>query len=80
VNKITKVYHQPGSDIPVLGEWDVIVVGGGPSGCAAAIAAARRGAKTLLVEKYAFLRRLTHDAVCLLHSEHERTGFPGDLA
>ncbi len=42
-------------DIPVLGEYDVVVCGGGPSGCAAAIAAARHGAKTLLVEKYGFL-------------------------
>lgn len=32
------------------GKWDVIVVGGGPSGCAAAIGAAREGAKVLLIE------------------------------
>lgn len=31
-------------------QWDVIVVGGGPSGCTAAISAAREGAKTLLIE------------------------------
>lgn len=38
-----------------LNEYDVIVAGGGPSGIAAAVAAAREGAKTLLVERYGFL-------------------------
>ncbi len=36
-------------------EYDVMVVGGGNAGCAAAIAAARHGARTLLVERYGFL-------------------------
>ena len=36
---------------PVAGEYDVIVVGGGPAGSAAAISAARKGMKTLLIEK-----------------------------
>ncbi len=36
-------------------EFDVLVVGGGNAGCAAAIAAARHGARTLLVERYGFL-------------------------
>ncbi|MDP4609888.1 MAG: FAD-dependent oxidoreductase, partial [Opitutales bacterium] len=35
--------------------YDVIVVGGGISGAMAAIAAARGGAKTLVVEQYGFL-------------------------
>jgi hypothetical protein len=35
--------------------FDVLVIGGGNAGCAAAIAAARHGAKTLLVERYGFL-------------------------
>lgn len=35
--------------------YDVIVAGGGPAGCAAAISAARSGAKVLLIEKYGFL-------------------------
>ena len=37
--------------IPIESDYDVVVVGGGPGGCGAAIAAARLGAKVLLVEK-----------------------------
>ena len=40
---------------PVLGEFDVVVLGGGPAGIAAAASAARSGCSTLLVERYGFL-------------------------
>ena len=40
----------PARSIPVLGDYDVLVVGGGTAGAPAAIAAARRGAKTLVIE------------------------------
>jgi glycine/D-amino acid oxidase-like deaminating enzyme len=50
-----KIHTENRRYIPVAGEFDVIVCGGGPSGFTAAIAAARHGAKTLLIEKYGFL-------------------------
>ncbi len=42
--------NEPAKNIPVSGEYDVIVSGGGPAGIAAAIEAGRSGAKTLLLE------------------------------
>ena len=39
------------SNIPVIDETDVLVVGGGPGGFSAAVMAARQGAKTMLVER-----------------------------
>jgi hypothetical protein len=41
--------------IPVIADVDVIICGGGPAGCAAAIASARSGARTLLLEKNGYL-------------------------
>jgi len=50
-----KTFHEPARTIPVSREVDVIVVGGGPAGLTAAIAAARNGARTVLVEQFGYL-------------------------
>ena len=42
-------------EAPVIRSVDVLVCGGGPAGCAAAIYAARAGAKTMLIENLPFL-------------------------
>src|SRR3982751_171500 len=42
-------------DTEVLAEHEVVVLGGGPAGIAAAAGAARGGRSTILVERYGFL-------------------------
>ncbi len=49
-----KAYREPAKDVPVYGEYDVIVAGGGCAGFACALAAARNKARVLIVEQYAF--------------------------
>ena len=41
-------------DVPVLGDYDVCVVGAGPGGVGAAVAAARAGKRTILIEHYGY--------------------------
>ena len=67
------------------GPWDVIVIGGGVSGCMAALAAARQGVRTLLVERYGFLGgTLTNAGVGPMMTFHAGkrqvvTGIPQEL-
>lgn len=48
----TSFYQEIPRSIPILAECDVLVVGGGPSGISAALAAKRAGADTILMEKF----------------------------
>lgn len=45
-----KTYHEAARDVPIVERADVLVAGAGPAGVAAAVAAARAGAKTRLIE------------------------------
>jgi hypothetical protein len=51
----TRSIEEPARQIPLYGEYEVAVLGGGPAGIAAAVAAARAGRRTLLIERYGFL-------------------------
>lgn len=52
-------WHEAARDIPVYRDCDVLVVGGGPSGTAAAVAAARQGADVVMLERYNHLGGLS---------------------
>lgn len=58
-------HHEPARDIPIFKRTQVLVVGGGPSGTAAAIAAGRLGADVTLVERYNHLGGLSTGGLVL---------------
>lgn len=76
------------SRLPVADEVDVLVVGGGPTGVAAGFAAARSGAKTLIVEQFNCLGGVAtaggHGHICLYSAWSEPTrvvgGVPYEMA
>lgn len=70
-----EVYREEAREIPIVHRAEVVVVGGGVAGVSAAIAAARTGADTLLVERYGALGgNLTIGLLEASMSFHDRKG------
>jgi hypothetical protein len=76
-----KQIAEPSRVTPVLGETDVLVVGSGPGGLAAALAAAREGVDTMLIERYGcFGGNITQAAVeSIAWYRHEETVDAGGI-
>jgi hypothetical protein len=51
---MSKTYIEAANTLPVYDECDVLVVGGGAAGHSAAVAAARAGAKVIVMERYGY--------------------------
>jgi 2-polyprenyl-6-methoxyphenol hydroxylase-like FAD-dependent oxidoreductase len=65
-NQADKTILEPSRHLPVRHETQVLVVGGGPAGVAAAVAAARNGADTTLVERYNHLGGMATGGLVIL--------------
>ncbi|MFV0253175.1 MAG: FAD-dependent oxidoreductase [Beutenbergiaceae bacterium] len=65
---------EPGRRIPVVDSYDVVVCGAGPAGIIAAVAAARNGARTLLIERYGFVGGMATSALVTPVSEFRHAG------
>lgn len=57
---------EAGSKVPVVAETDLVVVGGGPAGIAAAVAGARNGLSVTLLERYPYVGGLASGGMVLV--------------
>lgn len=70
-------YEEPAKRLPVR-KFDVVVAGGGTAGVVAAVAAARQGAKTMLIERKGYTGGTVTEGGTALHSFYNLwKAFPG---
>src|SRR6476620_2663907 len=66
MTRIAELVSEPAGTARIVSQSDVVVVGGGPAGMSAAIAAARNGAKVTLLERYNHLGGLASGGMVLV--------------
>jgi hypothetical protein len=66
MNSVDRTITEPSQQLRVCRETQVLVVGGGPAGVAAALAAARNGADTTLIERYNHLGGMATGGLVIL--------------
>ena len=76
--KVSKV-AQPARALPVLGCYDVVVIGGGTAGVPAGIAAGRQGAKVLVVEQLSGLGGVGTTGAISTYCSGNRVGFTAEV-
>jgi len=66
--------HEPARDVDVIDAAQIVVLGGGPAGVAAAVAAGRSGADVLLVERYGCLGGLATGGLVIVLDSYGKRG------
>ena len=76
---MSEAFREPAREIPVADETEVIVCGGGPAGFAAAVAAARTGARTRLFEMHGCLGGMWTAGLLTWLFEFDNPGLTAEL-
>lgn len=79
-NRESATVPQDARALPVVGRYDVVVIGGGTAGAPAGIAAARQGAKTLVIEKLSALGGVGTTGAISIYCQGNRVGFTSTVA